>query len=123
MGKPGINYLFPPDAIDDLPSWRFQYHFKTPFFGAAKKLRKAAEQIRTVDFKVLVITSDLDQLQIDKKDGAVTIAAEVPEEIRQTEAGREDYESDFWKLWGNMLEFGFKDVFYEAVDWQDEGEG
>ena len=43
MAKTGISYLFPPDRINDLPSWRIVLHFAAPRFFSKSKLQKARE--------------------------------------------------------------------------------
>src|SRR5438874_254831 len=117
MSKTGINYLFPPDEIHNLPTWRFILHFKAPFLFRDSKVKKATERLKTVEWKIIRIAGNLDSLEIDRQNGTLGIPIEVTEGRRKQSNALADYESDFWKVCGNVMGFGFGDLFYEAVDW------
>jgi hypothetical protein len=114
-----INYLFPPDQINILPTWRFILHFTLPSEFARTNLERAIAQLKAAEWKIINFPIDLESLQIDNQSRTVPIPIEVTEENRQRINALADYESDFWKVCGNMLENGFGDIFYEAIDWQE----
>src|SRR5262249_40300086 len=117
MANTGINYLFPPNQINNLPTWRFIVHFKAPLPSADSKVSKAVEQLKTVEWKIIRIPCDLDSLRFDPKNQVLSIPIEVTPERRRQPNALASYESDFWKICGNVLQFGFGDIFYEAIDW------
>lgn len=119
MAKTSISYLFPPDKIVELPSWRFALHFKAPLLFRARKTRSAIQALQQADFKIIEFSRPLEGLEYDAKTKTVGIPVEVSEERRNRSESLSDYESDFWKICGNMLPFGFGDLYYEAVDWQE----
>ena len=116
---PQINYLFPPDTIEQLPTWRFVLHFALPFWFTGRKIAKAEKALQAVtEWKAIRFTCDLDDLPIDEEEGTVDIAIEVPEERRHQPGSLADYESDVWRIIGNMAECGFGELYYEAVDFE-----
>ena len=121
MGKfRGINYLFPPDTIEQLPTWRFVLHFELPVWFKARKIKKASEALKAItEWKAIRFTCDLDSLPINEE-GTLDIAIEVPQERRQQPGSLADYESDVWRITGNMIECGFGDLYYEAIDFVPE---
>ena len=120
MTKTTINYLFPPDQIDNLPTWRFVLHFKAPAWFAGAKTKRAMSSLNTAEFKAVQFPFGLDEPILNKELGTVGVAVEVPPDRRSVAGSRADYESDVWKIYGNMLQHGFGDLFYEAIDWQQE---
>lgn len=115
----GINYLFPPDQIQNLDSWRFILHFPEEGQHDRERLSTASEQLKSAEFKVVEFPLGLD-LKFDPNTQAVDIAIEVSEERRHRPNGLDDYESDVWKILGNMASCGYEEVFYEAVDWRED---
>ncbi|WP_339613699.1 hypothetical protein [uncultured Rubinisphaera sp.] len=113
----GINYLFPPDQITNLATWRFIFHF--PGSSSSDDVKAASTALKEADFKVAQFPAGLD-LGFDAQTSSVDIAVEVPEDIRRQPNALADYESDVWKILGNMASCGYEEVFYEAVDWSDE---
>jgi hypothetical protein len=63
----------------------------------------------------------LDDLKYDANTKAVAVPIEVPAERRAQPNALADYESDVWKIYGNMVAAGFGDLYYEALDWKEEG--
>jgi hypothetical protein len=61
----------------------------------------------------------LDALVYDQKTRTVAVPIEVSPERRAQPGALADYESDVWKVYGNMLGNGFGSMFYEAVDWRE----
>jgi hypothetical protein len=106
--KSSINYLFPPDQILNLPTWRFVLHFMAPPEYHEGMLHKAIAALKAAD-----------TLSLDESGKAVGVPIEVPEDRRGRPNSLADYESDVWKIMGNMIECGFGDLYYEAVDWQE----
>jgi hypothetical protein len=48
------------------------------------------------------------------------VPIEVSPERRRRPSSLAEYESDFWKVCGNMAGAGFTgDIYYEAVDWKE----
>jgi hypothetical protein len=119
MAKTSINYLFPPDRVDSLPTWRFILHFEAPSWFRAGKTAKAASALRSAEFKAITFPFGLDTLEFDAQNNTVAVKIEVTQERRAQPGSLADYESDFWKVYGNMLEHGFGSVFYQAVDWHE----
>lgn len=119
MAKTGINYLFPPDKINDLPTWRFVLHFKTPTLFRQRKTTKIIEQLKSASFKAVTFPFGLENLEFDQESKTLAVPIEVPQSRRNEPGSLADYESDVWKIYGNMLECGFGDLYYEAIDWQE----
>ena len=119
MAKTSINYLFPPDKITELPTWRFVLHFKAPFLMRGKKIKQAIEALKQAEWKIIQFACDPDTIAFDPEAKTVGIPIEVPEERRHRPDSLSDYESDVWKICGNVIQFGFGDLYYEAVDWQE----
>jgi len=115
----GINYLFPPNQIANLPTWRFIFHF--PGSSNPDDVDAAATALKHAVFKVVQFPAGLD-LSFDAQTSSVDVIVEVPEDIRRGSNALADYESDVWKILGNMASCGYEEVFYEAVDWSDESE-
>lgn len=118
--KTRIYHLFPPDKIHELPSWQFVLHFKAPFFGRGRKTKLAVEALKKIELKAAHFAVDLESLSIDPHSNVLSVPIEVSEERRSEANGLEDYESDVWKIYGNVVEYGFGDLYYEAVDWAEE---
>ena len=115
-----INYLFPPDQIDTLPTWRFVVHFVFPPPCDADALATAIKSMKSAEWKVVTFPFGLDALAYNADTQSVDVPIEVPEEMRSQPNSLERYESDFWKICGNMGSAGLMgDIYYEAVDWQE----
>lgn len=115
-----INYLFPPDKIHDLPTWRFVVHFKEPPPLDVAALAQAVAGMKSAEWRIISFPFGLDGLSYDPKSQTVGIPIEVPPARRRRPGSLADYESDFWKICGHMAGAGFDgDIFYEAVDWQE----
>jgi hypothetical protein len=112
-----INHLFPPNKVNELPTWRFVLHFKAPA-NAADATKQAVERLKTVTLKTVAFPFGLDALAPDDR-GMVAVPIEVPESRRRQMGSLADYESDFWKICAAMMTFGFGDVYYQAVDWRE----
>jgi hypothetical protein len=119
MSKVSINYLFPPDQINNLDSWRFILHFKLLNEFRQANLIQVTEKLKNVQWEIIDFPFGLDNLIASDESQTVSIPIEVTEENRSRINALTDYESDFWKVCGNMMENGFGDVYYEAVDWQE----
>lgn len=115
-----INYLFPPDRINDLPRWRFVLHFQAPRLFSGRALRKAIALLAPLDWKAIQFECPVEALAIHPGTNTLDIPIEVPESRRRQPNSLADYESDVWKIYGHVAEAGFGDLFYEAVDWQEE---
>ena len=117
----GINYLFPPDQVLNLPTWRFVLHFMvTPRFDAAV-LHQAITNLKAAHWKIITFPFGLDRLSLGESGEAVSVSIEVPEESRKRQDSLAEYESDVWKIMGNLMSAGdgFGEIFYEAVDWKE----
>ena len=114
-----INYLFPDDQVEELPTWRFVLHFRAPRLFRSGKLKKAINGLRSAEWKIIQFPSGLDNLAFDDKESTVGVPIEVTEERRRRPNSLGDYESDVWKVFYHMLAAGFGDLFYEAVDWKE----
>lgn len=115
----GINYLFPPNQITNLPTWRFIFHF--PGSSSPEDINAASKALKQADFKVIQFPAGLD-LGFDPHTSSLDVNVEVPEDVRHQKNALPDYESDVWKILGNMASCGYEEVFYEAVDWADEAD-
>lgn len=120
MTKTSINYLFPPDQINNLPTWRFVLHFKAPQWFAGRKTKQAMSALKAAQFKAVHFPLGLDKPILNKEQGTVGVPVEVTQERRAEPNALKDYESDVWKIYGNMITYGFGDLFYEAIDWKDD---
>ena len=116
----GINYLFPPDQINALPTWRFVLHFIAPQPYDDSLLRRAIDNLSQADWSIVTFPFGIDSLSYDPTNNAVDVPIEVPEDARHKADSLAEYESDFWKIAGNMAECGFEEIYYEAVDWREE---
>lgn len=116
----GINYLFPPDQINALPTWRFILHFIAPPNYDDSILKQAISALKDAEWRIVTFPFGIDSLSHDPENDAVDVPIEVPEASRQRPDSLTDYESDFWKIAGNMAHFGFEEIYYEAIDWQDD---
>ena len=120
MGKKtSINYLFPPDHVEALPSWRFVLHFEAPSWFRARKTARAIAALEAAQFKAIIFPVGLNAHAYDAQKKTWAVPIEVTPERRSQPGALADYESDFWKVYGNVLEHGFGSVFYEAVDWRE----
>jgi hypothetical protein len=116
--KTAINYLFPSDQIHRLPTWRFVLHFMVPPNYEPTWLQRAVAQLKAADWKIVTFPFGLDSLALDSTGKAVSVPIEVPEDQRHRKNSLADYESDVWKIMGNMVDCGFGDLYYEAIDWR-----
>jgi hypothetical protein len=115
----GINYLFPPDRILSLPTWRFVLHFEvTPAYRDAHR-EQAIAGLKAAQWKIITFPFGLDSVALDTSGRALSIPIEVSEERRKRPNSLADYESDVWKVMGNVMCDGFGDLYYEAVDWRE----
>lgn len=114
-----IKHLFPPDQINALPSWRFVLHFKAPKDRREAETVRAWERLKSLQLKAVMFPAGFDKPHYEVKTDTVAVAIEVPEARRRQAGCLADYESDFWKVYAAMLDCGFGDVYYEAVDWRD----
>jgi len=123
MSSSPINYLFPPDQIHNLPTWRFVLHFMvTPQFDQAA-LQRAIERLKGAEWSIVVFPLALDDLALDQNGRMVSVPIEVPDGRRRRPNSLAQYESDVWKIIGNMVGPGFGDIYYEAVDWREDADG
>jgi hypothetical protein len=118
MTKTTIHYLFPPDKINELETWRFVLHFKAPQFFRERKIKKVTAQLKTTTFKAATFPFGLDNLVYDKKSNTLDVPIEIPEDRRKQQGSLAAYESDVWKIYASMAECGFGDLYYEAIDWK-----
>ena len=81
---------------------------------------KAMAALKSAEFKAVQFPFGLDEPILNRELGTVGVAVEVPPDRRSVAGSRADYESDVWKIYGNMLQQGFGDLFYEAIDWRPE---
>ncbi len=116
---PGISYLFPPDQLGNLPTWRFVFHFETTSDYRDEHRQKAIADLKAATFKIITFPVDLDTLEVDESGRAFSVPVEVQEEHRHKANSLADYESDAWKVMGNVMCEGFGEIFYEAVDWRE----
>ena len=115
----GINYLFPPDQILNLPTWRFILHF--PGSPDPADVNAASAALKEAEFKIVQFPAGLD-LRFDTQSSSVDVTIEVPENVRRQNNALADYESDVWKILGNMASCGYDEVLYEAVDSSEQPE-
>jgi len=120
--KNSINFLFPPEKINDLPTWRFILHFKinTPMIFSKRALQKAITKLEQVDLKTARFSCNLKEIKIDPHTKTIPVSIQVPELRRYQQNSLSDYESDVWKIWATIIGFGFTELYYEAVDWHDQ---
>ena len=121
MAKTSINYLFPPQKINELQTWRFVLHFIAPTVLRERRTKEAISNLRATQFKSVTFPFGLDDLKHDEKSKTVAVPVEVTPDRRAQPNALADYESDVWKICGTMIAAGFGDLHYEAVDWKDEG--
>ena len=115
----GINYLFPPDQVMNLPTWRFVLHFEVTPEYQDKHRQQVIANLKAAQWKIVTFPFGLDSLALDEAGRALSVPIEVPEESRRRPNSLADYESDAWKIMGNVICEGFGDIYYEAVDWQE----
>ena len=61
----GINYLFPPDQVLSLPTWRFVLHFETtPAYCDGHRL-EAIASLEAAQWKIVTFPFGLDTLSVD----------------------------------------------------------
>ena len=119
MAKTSINYLFPPDKINELATWRFVLHFIAPTLFRERKTREAIANLKAAQFKAVTFPFGLDDVKYDEDKKVVSVPVEVTAERRAQPNALADYESDIWKIYGNMVAAGFGDLYYEALDWKE----
>jgi hypothetical protein len=117
MANTSINYLFPPDQIHNLPTWRFILHFIAPEHFHETDLKAVKGELKGVEWSIISFPQGIDSIGFDSETGAVDVPIEVPVERRRNSDSLADYESDFWKVCGYMMGAGFWELYYEAVDW------
>ncbi len=115
----GVNYLFPPDQLLSLPTWRFIFHFETTPAYRVEHRQQAIAALKAAEWKIVTFPVPLDDLALDESGRAFSVPVEVPEDRRRQPNSLADYESDAWKLMGNVMCEGFGDIYYEAVDWRE----
>src|SRR5438105_2322122 len=71
MAKTAINYLFPPDKINELRSWRFVLHFKLSSEVIDKSVQEALRRLRSAEWKIIDFPFGLENLPYDEKSGTV----------------------------------------------------
>ena len=76
MAKTSINYLFPPDQINNLPTWRFALHFKAPSLFRDRKTAEAAARLKSAEWKIIEFPFGIDDLPYDSKGGTVAVRIE-----------------------------------------------
>ena len=120
-----INYLFPPEEVENLPTWRFVLHFVvTPKYKDSVR-KQAIANLKKAEWKIIEFPFSLDDVGLTETGEALSVPIEVPEDRRRRKDSLADYESDVWKVIGNVLSAAgdgakaFGDLYYEAVDWDD----
>jgi hypothetical protein len=83
-------------------------------------LSKAVEQLKAIKWKIIKFPFGLDNLTVSEESQTIGIPIEISEAERQGVNALKDYESDFWKVCAGMLKNGFGDIYYEAIDWQED---
>jgi hypothetical protein len=114
-----INYLFPPDQIDNLPTWRFVLHFIVPESFGDADIARAKDRLRNAEWKIIQFPFGIDNLAVSSQSKSLDVPIEVTQERRGRPNALADYESDVWKIFGNLAQCGVGDLYYEAIDWQD----
>jgi hypothetical protein len=115
-----INYLFPPEQIHALPTWRFVVHFVVPPPHDPSALAEAVSSLKSAEWKIISFPFGIDAITYDPASNSVDVPIEVPEDRRKRPNSLADYESDFWKICGNMGSAGLLgEIYYEAIDWQE----
>ena len=74
---------------------------------------------KAAQWKIVTFPFSLDALALNESGRAISVPIEVPEDRRWRPNSLADYESDVWKVMGNVMCDGFGDVYYEAVDWRE----
>ena len=121
-----INYLFPSEEVENLPTWRFALHFVVTDEYTESVRKQAIANLKAAEWKIIEFPYGLDNLELVETGEALSVPIEVPEDRRRRKNSLADYESDVWKVIGNVLAAGgeeakaFGDLYYEAVDWEDE---
>ena len=118
MAKTSINYLFPPQEIRELPTWRFVLHFIAPDVAANEAVSSARAALSELQFKALAIAVPIGSLVLDPQNHSLGVPVEVSSERRKQPGSLEDYESDVWKIYGTLIGLGFGDLYYQAIDWR-----
>ena len=84
-------------------------------------MRQAVQNLKAVKWSAVTFPFGIDQIVYDHASKSVDVPIEVPESKRRGKDGLTNYESDFWKICGNLGSAGvLGDIYYEAIDWQDE---
>ncbi|MCA9057229.1 MAG: hypothetical protein KDA96_05830 [Planctomycetaceae bacterium] len=115
----GIHHLFPPEELENLPTWRFRLHFVVTAAWHYGLLPQAIANLLTAEWKIIEFSQGIENINLNDSGEVLTVAIEVTENRRQRSGAREDYESDVWKVIGNVMSDGLGDIYYEAVDWQE----
>ena len=77
--------------------------------------------MKTAEWKIVSFPLGLDAITYNPASQSVDVQIEVPGDRRKRLNGLADYESDFWRICGNMASAGFQgDICYEAIGWQDQ---
>ena len=82
-------------------------------------LSSAIANLKTAEWKIVTFPAGLDSLSLDKTGKAVGVPIEVSNDRRRRPGSIAEYESDIWKIMGNMASCGFGDLYYEAIDWKE----
>ena len=84
-------------------------------------LLAAKENLNSADFSIINFPFGIDEIAYDENNNSVSVPYQVEDEDRAKSNSLELYESDVWKIMGNMAAAGFEaDIYYEAIDWQDK---
>lgn len=108
------------EQVELLPTWRFVLHFVVPVPPEPSALVNAKAALKAAHWKIISFPFSIDAVGYDPVSQTVDVAIEVSEERRKRLNSLSDYESDFWKVCGNIMSAGLVgDIYYEAADWQD----
>jgi hypothetical protein len=119
MDKHSVNFYYPPDKINTLPTWRFILSFKLPKPVTEELIDNAIAVVKTLEFKAIVFPTGIENVTIDPKNYMINFNVEVKPDRRAQSGSLEDYEGDVWKFFGHMIECGFGDLYCDSIDWRD----
>ena len=119
MPTSSIHYLFPPDQISTLPTWRFILHFQAPSWPYGAQTKNALAALAGLDLTLVQFPHGLSSPLLNEEMETVGVEIEVSPESRALPNALAEYESDVWKIYASMVSYHFGDLYYEAPDWQD----